>query len=193
MSIYLLKRAWKNRKVKWNVFRKSSSYFTFSQDDCRKSIAWNFPRLEIVVFNNSFVWHFSCCDYLVSRADPRNVATSKISLLRQEWTFFSFSVTTVAKRSFFKMTGFLDLFFWTVKSLFRGISRKSSSCLLKKISKHTSLLYLCIFEKVVEKARDKSDTGSILWNCGIADHSLLKMNINMDDLLEISRRFWLQH
>ena len=127
------------------------------------------------------MWHFSCCDYSISRADPRNVATSKISLLRQEWTFFSFSVTTVAKRSFFKMTGFLDLFFWTVKSLFRGMSRKASSCLLKKITKHASLLYLRIFEKVVEKAREKSEAGSILWNCGIAGHSLLKMNVNTDD------------
>ena len=68
----------------------------------------------------------------------------------------------MAKRSFFKMTGFLDLFFWTVKSLFRGMSREASSCLLKKITKHASLLYLCIFEKVVEKAREKSETGSIL-------------------------------
>ena len=82
--------------------------------------------------------HFSCCDYSISRADPRNVATSKISLLRQEWTSLSFSVTTVAKRSFFKMTGFLDLFFWTVKSLFRGMSRKASWCLLKKITKHAT-------------------------------------------------------
>ena len=68
----------------------------------------------------------------------------------------------MAKRSFFKMTGFLDMFFWTVKSLFRGMSRKASSRLLKKITKHASSLYLCIFEKVVEKAREKSETGSIL-------------------------------
>ena len=36
------------------------------------------------------------------------------------------------------------------------MSRVASWCLLRKITKHASLLYLCIFEKVYEKAREES-------------------------------------
>ena len=52
---------------------------------------------------------------------------------------------------------------WTVKGLFCSISRVAVWCLLKKITKHASLLYLCIFQKVFEKARERSETESILW------------------------------
>ena len=41
MFIHLLKRAWKNRRVKWNIFGKSSLNFTFGQINSRKS---NFVR-----------------------------------------------------------------------------------------------------------------------------------------------------
>ena len=52
---------------------------------------------------------------------------------------------------------------WTMKGLFCSISRVAVWFLLKKITKHASLLYLCIFQKVFEKARERSETESILW------------------------------
>ena len=47
-------------------------------------------------------------------------------------------------------------------SLFCSISRAAVWCLLKKITKHASLLYLGIFQKVFEKARERSETKSVL-------------------------------
>ena len=52
---------------------------------------------------------------------------------------------------------------WTVMSLFCSMSRVAGWCMLKKITKHASFLYLCIFENVFNKARETSETGSILW------------------------------
>ena len=37
LLIRLLKRAWKNGRMKRNVFSESSLNLTFGQDDCRKS------------------------------------------------------------------------------------------------------------------------------------------------------------
>ena len=37
LFIHLLKRAWKSRRMEWNIFRKSSLNFTFGQDGSLKS------------------------------------------------------------------------------------------------------------------------------------------------------------
>ena len=80
----------------------------------------------------------------------RNFATSKISVLRQEWTF-----------SWIRL--------WTVMSFFSSISRVAGWCLLKtylrKIEKH---LMRDLFRE----------------NCRIVDHSLIKVKLNTDALLE---------
>lgn len=59
-----------------------------SQSKLKQScIAWNFLGLEIL--------------FLV-------IFSNKITVLRQEWNFFTFSFTTVAKRSLFNVARFLD-------------------------------------------------------------------------------------
>ena len=58
LFIYLLKRAWKNGKVKRNIFWKSSSNFIFGQDNCRKS---DFARLnssKAVLLEISYEWRY---------------------------------------------------------------------------------------------------------------------------------------
>ena len=59
------------------------------------------------------------------------------------------------------------------------MSRVASWCLLKKITKHASSLYLCIFE-VFEKAEETSETGLFCENCWITDCNLLKVKFNTD-------------
>lgn len=60
------------------------------------------------------------------------------------------------------------------------LQRVKSSRLVpaKKVFKHASLLYLCISEKVLEKAKETSMTSSICDSFGITDCILLKVEIN---------------
>ena len=46
----------------------------------------------------------------------------------------------------------------------------------KKITKHASLLYLCIFEKILRKLEKHLRRGLICERCEITNHSLLKDN-----------------
>ena len=63
---------------------------------------------------------------------------------------------------------------WTLTSSFCSMSILPSWFLLGKIAKHTSLFYLCIFQKRIQKSLKK-----YLWfglfceSCGITYHSLL--------------------
>ena len=118
----------------------------------------------------------------------RTLATSKISVLRQKWTFFIFSFTTVAKQSFFYRASLLDPYS-DVMSLFCSMSRVAGWSLLKKITEHASLLYLNFLRKL-EKHLIR---GLFCENCGITDHSLLKVKFNTCTLLDICWRRWLQH
>ena len=68
--------------------------------------------------------------------------------------FFIFLFTAVAKRSFFNVAGFLDPSFDCDEFVLKHV--KSSRLV------PATLLYLYIFEKVFEKARETSETGSIL-------------------------------
>ena len=98
--------------------------------------------------------------------------------------------------------------FSTVTGLFSRLSRVTGWCLLRKVFKQASSLYLCIFKNVFEKARKTSEKGSILWK--LQDYRpKLKFNqgrlkrpwfnrlnyvkFNTDALLEICRSCWLQH
>ena len=120
MLIHLLKRAWNNGRVKWNIFRKSSLNFTFGQDGSRKSAFARSNSSKLVLLEISQDWRrpylitfcvtFQQLWLLNFKDGPRNFATSKISVLRQEWTFCSFLFTTLAKRPFLNVLGFLDPF-----------------------------------------------------------------------------------
>ena len=68
---------------------------------------------------------------------------------------------------------------WIVRSSFYSMSRLVCWFLLRKITKHSKLFSLCIFEKA-RKVFAKFECES----CGIADHSLLKVNFNKVALLE---------
>ena len=70
-------------------------------------------------------------------------------------------------------------------SSFFSMSRVDGWFLLKKINKPTSLFYLILFLKVFEKTRKTSLAGLVCENCGITNHSLLKLKSNKDTLLEI--------
>ena len=115
--------------------------------------------------------------------------TSTISVLRQEWTFFSFSLTIVAKR-FFSVWQCSWVHLWTVTSFvfFCSMSRVTGWCLLKKITKYASLLYLCIFEKVFENGREDLRRCLFCESCGIIEHSMLTVKLNIYALLEICWR-----
>ena len=70
--------------------------------------------------------------------------------------FFSFSFTSVGKRFFFNVEGFLDPSLDCGKFVC-SISRVVSWCMLKKVTKHASLLYLCSFDKAGETFSTGSD------------------------------------
>ena len=76
---------------------------------------------------------------------PRNLSTSKMNFLKQEWTLFSFLFTTVATISFFDVAGFLDSSLGC-DTFFCGMSRVPW-CMTKKITKYPRLFCLYIFEK----------------------------------------------
>ena len=71
---------------------------------------------------------------------------------------------------------------------FVSMSGVPGQCLLKKNNKHASLLYICIFENVFEKARETSEAGlfcegcGIVDGCGIIDHGLRKVKIKTQTL-----------
>ena len=67
---------------------------------------------------------------------------------------------------------------WTVTSLFCSMSRVAGWYPLKKITKHESLLYLCIIEKFLSRLEKHLRRGLFCKSCGITDHSLLKVKIN---------------
>ena len=120
LFIHLLKKTWKNGKMKRNIFRKSSLNFIFGQNGSRKTEFarsnssklvlpiwnWNFLWLERVIFNNNFAWHFSSCDYLISTMDPGNSQHLKQVLWDKFLVFVVFTI--IAKRPFFNVPRFLD-------------------------------------------------------------------------------------
>ena len=83
------------------VANKTLLVQTQAKPHCMKLI-----RIEDVIFNNNFAWHFSSCDYSISRTSPEILPHLK--KVRREGTFFSFSLITVAKRSFKNVARFLD-------------------------------------------------------------------------------------
>ena len=118
LFIHLLKRTWKDGRVKWNVFGKS--FYTslsvkipvvnqiFLGQIQANPIAWNFPRLEIVIFKNNFAWHFSNRDYLISRSDPGTLPHLKNVFWDKSERFLVFLFTSITKISIFNMAGFLN-------------------------------------------------------------------------------------
>ena len=74
---------------------------------------------------------------------------------------------------------------WTVTSLFCSMSRVAGWRLLRKITKHASLLYLCIFENFLRKLEKRLWRDLSRESCGIRDHNLLQGRFNTDNLLEI--------
>ena len=77
---------------------------------------------------------------------------------------------------------------WTVSKSICSISRLAGWFLLRKITKHTSFFYLCVFKKVFRKAREVERH---LW-CDlftkkrvITDHSLLKVVAKTDDGIHV--------
>ena len=125
-------------------------------------IAWNFLGFEIVIFNNNFAWHFSSCDYSIPRANPGTLPHLRTEVWDKSERFLVFHLL-LSQRDLSLMCQGPWIRLWTVTSLFCSISRLAVWCLLKKITKHASLLYLCIFQNVFEKARERSETESILW------------------------------
>ena len=75
--------------------------------------------------------------------------------------------------------------FWTVTSSLCSMSRLAGWFLLGKITKHTSLLYLCIFQKYSEKLEKHQQGGLFCESCGVTYHSLLKVKSKKGALLEI--------
>ena len=76
--------------------------------------------------------------------------------------FCSFSFTAVVERSFFDMARFLDPSLDYDEVFFCNMSKVAGWFLLKKITKHSNLLYLCIFGKLFYKVRETSETESVL-------------------------------
>ena len=104
MLIHLLKRAWKNGRVKWEVLRKFSLNFTFNKGDCCKSDFAKPSSSKAVLVQISQDWRF--CVKLQQlwlhnfKDGPNNLAKSKISALKQEWTFFRFFIYCCFKKIF---------------------------------------------------------------------------------------------
>ena len=105
LFIYLLKRVWKNRRVKRNIYRKHFLNLECGKDNCRKS---HFARPNSKLYCFKFCATFQQLRLLNFKDRPRNFATSKIRFLRQERTFFSFLFTTITKKYFFNVAGSLD-------------------------------------------------------------------------------------
>ena len=144
----------------------------------------NFPRLEIVIFDKYFAWHFKL--WLLSVKDgPRNLAISIISFLGQSWIFFNFFYLQLSERDLSSMYQGSWIRLWTVTSLFCSMSRVAGWRLLRKITKHASLLYLCIFENFLRKLEKRLWRDLSRESCGIRDHNLLQGRFNTDNLLEI--------
>ena len=132
MLIYLFKRNRKNRRVKWNILRKSSLNFFSGHGDCHKSdFAWPNSRKAVLLEISqdwSHIWSQFCVTFqqlwLLNFMDrPGNFSTSKISAL-------NFSFTTASKKFWIRL--------WTVMNFFCSMSRVAGWCQLKKSTKHAS-------------------------------------------------------
>ena len=123
---------------------------------------------------------------------PRDLATSKISVLRQEHKFLNFLFTTVAKRFFFNAAGFLDLSVDCDEFVF-SISREADWNLLKRLLSMQACSTYAYLKKFLRKLEKHLRRGLLCESCGITDHSLHKVIFNNDALLEICRRCWMQH
>ena len=118
----------------------------------------------MIIFNNNFASHFSkfrVSKFSISRTLHRNLAHLK-KTFSDKSEHFSVVHLLLLQRDLPSMWQSFWIRLWTVTSWFCSMSRVASWCLLKKITKHTSLLYLCISGKAFEKARETSETGSIL-------------------------------
>ena len=130
-----------------------------------RSISRNFLGLEMIIFNNNFASHFSkfrVSEFSISRTLHRNLAHLK-KTFSDKSEHLSVVHLLLLQRDLPSMWQSFWIRLWTVTSWFCSISRVASWCLLKKITKHASLLYLCISGKAFEKARETFETGSILW------------------------------
>ena len=178
-----MKRTWRNGRVKWDVFRKSSLNSILGQDYCLKSdfpgsnsskavllqifLDWSF----FSIFNNSLGWHFSSCDYSISRKDPGTLRHLKQVFWDKSERFLVYHLL-LSQRYLFSIWQGSWIHFCTVTGLFWSISRVTGCCLLKKINKHARLLYQWIFENDFGKARETSETGLFCESSGIAEPSL---------------------
>ena len=132
--IHLLKRAWKNGRVKWNIFKKSSSNFNFGQDSSRKSGFARPNSSKLVLLEISQDRSFQQLWLLDFKDGPKNFTTSKTNVLRQEWTFLDFYLLLSEQYLSLMYQGFW-IRLWTVTSLFSSMSRAVGRCLLRKITK----------------------------------------------------------
>ena len=121
--------------------------------------------LEIVIFNNNFVWHFNSCDYSISRTYPGTLP--HLQCVRLPASAFEI---------------------WRV-----CFSRMVVMCLLKKITKHAILLTYAYLTKIFRKLEKHVRRRLFCESCGITDHCLLKVKFKIDALLEIFRWYWLQY
>ena len=71
---------------------------------------------------------------------------------------------------------------WTVTSLFCCMPRIANCCLLKRLTKHATSLYLCIFEIIFEKPRETYERGLFCESCGITDHTSLEFKFHTNAL-----------
>ena len=114
-----------------------------------QTLDWNFP------------WHFSSCDYSISGTNTGTFPHLKQAFWGKS-EYFSVFHLLLLQRDQSPMWQDSWIRLWTVTSLLYSMLRVGL-CLLKKITKHASLPYLCKFQKVFEKAREICKAGSILW------------------------------
>ena len=145
-------------------------------------------KFEIAISKSNFGWHFSSSDCSISSTHKGTWPHLKYKLWDKSECFSAFNCWDLS----WMRQGFW-IRFWIMRSLFCSTSGVAGWCLLKKITRYESLLYLWIFEKAFEKAKETSTQQLFCKSCDITHHSLLKVKFKTGTLLEMCRRCWLKN